>query len=261
MRAGEPAYSPTNPMRISTLLINLDRATDRLQQMDEQLQRLGMSYRRLAAVEGATLAEPIDDYDETGYRIRIGKLTNKNEIGCYLSHLNAMRTLLDSDASHALILEDDALLPDDIHALLEELLEQCEHWDMVRLSSSRIGVYLPVCDLSANRQLVINARVLKNTAGYLINRKGARLCLDCLLPMKRPYDVAIDRDWSIGMRTACVIPFPITSGEQISQIPQAQRARFWRSTTFHLLHLADHIRRRIYRKGIHRRVIRKIRKS
>lgn len=245
-------------MRISTLLINLDRATDRMQQMDEQLRRLCISYRRVAAVDGATLAEPIDDYDEDGYRIRIGKQTNKNEIGCYLSHLNAMRALLDSDASHALILEDDALLPDDIHALLEELLEQGEHWDMIRLSSSRIGVYLPVCDLSANRQLVINTRVLKNTAGYLINRKGARRCLDCLLPMQRPYDVAIDRDWSMGLRTACVIPFPITSGEVAGQIPQAPRARFWRSTTFHLLHLADHIRRRIYRKGVHRRVIRKI---
>lgn len=245
-------------MRISTLLINLDRATDRLQQMDEQLQRLGISYRRVAAVEGATLAEPIDDYDKAGYRIRIGKQTNKNEIGCYFSHINAMRALLDSDASHALILEDDALLPDDIHALLEELLEHGEHWDMVRLSSSRIGVYLPVCDLSADRRLVINTRVLKNTAGYLINRKGAERCLDCLLPMQRPYDVAIDRDWSMGLRTACVIPFPITSGEAASQIPQAPRARFWRSTTFHLLHFADHVRRRIHRKGVHRRVIRKI---
>lgn len=239
-------------MSLTTLLINLDRAPDRLRRMDRQLQALGIDYRRVAAVEGADLREPIREFDAMAYRIRVGKQPNKNEIGCYLSHLHAMRTFLEGDATHALILEDDAVLPGDFKALLDEVLAASAHWDILRLSSSRAGRYLQLRDLAAGRRLVINTRVLKNTAGYLISRLAAQRCLESLLPMRRPYDVALDRDWTMGLRSACVVPFPIESGEVAGQIPQSSRIQLWRMTTFHILHLIDHIRRRLYRRSIHR---------
>lgn len=245
-----------NQTETLTLLINLDRAEKRLKQMEQQLQKHGLDYQRIPAVDAGTLGDEVDEYDDRAYRILIGKQRNNNEIGCYLSHLKAWRRFLESDASHALILEDDACLPEGFKTLLHEAVKIGNDWDLLRLSSSRTGRYLPFKELAGGHRLMINTRVLKNTAGYVINRKAAESCIDHLVPMRRPIDVALDRDWSIGIRTACMVPFPITSGTMPSQIPKAPRRRFWRSTTFHLWHLIDHISRRLYRKSVHRRILR-----
>lgn len=239
-------------MQLTTLVINLDRASDRMREMERQLSGHGIEYRRISAIDGSKLDESVPEYDLMGYRIRIGKLPNMSEIGCYLSHLNAMEALLESEATHALILEDDAVLPDDFNTLLDEVLAERGCWDILRLSSSRKGKYLQIRELTAGRKIAINTRVLKNTAGYIVNRHAAQRCLDSLLPMRRPYDVALDRDWTMGLRTACVVPLPINSGHMPGQIPQSRRTRIWRSTSFHLLHALDHVCRRVYRYLVYR---------
>ncbi len=237
-------------MSFSTYLINLDTAAERLQRMDARLKELGIAYERVSAVIGDQLSEPIGGFNPSGYRIRTGKQTNKREVGCYFSHMEVMRRFLKGDSSHALILEDDAELPDGFAALLDKVMATTDHWDLLRLSSSRKGNYLDICDIDDEHRLSINTKVLKNTAGYMISREGAKRCLEGLLPMCRPYDVALDRDWSLGIRTACVVPLPIGHGEIPSQIPRTDRAPFWRATTFHLFHLLDRIRRSQYRRRI-----------
>ena len=53
-----------------------------------------------------------------------------------------------------------------------------------------------------------------------------------------PYDVALDRDWDYGFRTACIVPFPVKLEVDVpGQIPKARRIWFYRATTFHLFHL------------------------
>ena len=81
-----------------------------------------------------------------------------------------------------------------------------------------------------------------------MNRFAAEKCIQRLLPMKLPYDVALDRDWNLGIRTLCVQPFPITFSNEETQIPKVKRVRFFRSTTFHFFHMVDYLRRIYYRK-------------
>lgn len=233
-----------------TYLINLDTATRRLQRMDEQLRMHQIPYERVSAVIGDELSEPIKNFDAAGYRLRIGKMINKREIGCYFSHIKAMRRFLCSEHSHALILEDDATLREGLCPLLEKVIAGSDQWDLLRLSSSRQGHYLELRQLNELHRLAINTKVLKNTAAYLINRHAAHQCVNGLLPMRRPFDVALDRDWKLDMRTACVIPFPIGHGEIPSQIPPTPRIQPWRATTFHLFHLMDRVTRWRYRKRI-----------
>ena len=237
-------------MKFDTYLINLDRATERLRRMDARLQRLGIPYNRIPAVLGDRLKEPIEGFDETGFRVRTGKQPNKREIGCYFSHLKVMETFLEEGRSHALVLEDDALLPDNLTGVLESALDHADQWDLLRLSSSRTGEFIPVAGLAHGHQLAINTRVLKNTAAYLINRKAAQRCLDCLLPMKMPFDVALDRDWTMDLVSACVRPLPVTLDDVPGQIPKAPRVRWLRATTFHWFHLVDHVRRKNHRRRV-----------
>ncbi len=234
-------------MSFATFLINLDRATERLQRMDGILQRLGIPYSRLPAVLGDLLEEPIANFDELGFRIRTGKHRNKREIGCYFSHLKVMEAFLATDHQHALVLEDDAELPDHFVSLLESAIAASQHWDLLRLSSSREGSYLPLQELGHGHRLVVNTRVLKNTAAYMVNRRAAQRILATLQPMRLPYDVALDRDWTMDIRSACIHPFPVALADVPGQIPKAKRSLLFRATTFHLLHLIDRLRRKRYR--------------
>lgn len=81
-----------------------------------------------------------------------------------LSPLKVMETFLQREASHALVLEDDAVLPSDFVLLLQRALKQENHWDLLRLSSSRKGKFLPITELDSQYRLAINTLVLKNIA-------------------------------------------------------------------------------------------------
>jgi len=229
-------------------VINLQNASRRRENMHADLAVLGIEYTRIEAIHGDDLTEPIEGYDEYQYHVLTGKVTNKRAVGCYLSHIKALREFLASDRAYALILEDDAILPADIMPLFNAVLEQNKHWDMVRLTAEKEGVYLRFASLPGGHELAYNTRVLKNTAAYLVNRHAAQCCVEKMLPMCLPYDVALDRDWDFGFRTACVIPFPVKlKADEPSQIPRSERIRLYRATTFHLFHVLTHIQRRIHR--------------
>lgn len=233
---------------IHAYVINLQDASQRRENMHADLAVLGIDYTRVEAIHGDDLTEPIEGYDEHQYNILTGKVTNKRAVGCYLSHIKALRQFLTSNRAYALILEDDAILPIDVMPLLNAVLEQNKHWDMVRLTAEKEGVYLRFATLPGGHELAYNTRVLKNTAAYLVNRHAAQCCVEKMLPMRLPYDVALDREWDFGFRTACVIPFPVKlKADEPSQIPRAERIRLYRSTTFHLFHYLTHIERRIHR--------------
>ena len=53
-----------------------------------------------------------------------------NEVGCYLSHLRALKAFLDSDAAFGIILEDDAGLSTGYLDLIQRLLGRQHAWDM-----------------------------------------------------------------------------------------------------------------------------------
>lgn len=240
-------------MNFHAYVINLEHATRRWDHMRRQLETLQIPFQRIDGIYGDRLQEPVEGYDERRYHILTGKQTNKREIGCYFSHIKALRTFLQSDRSHALILEDDVTLPENIAGILKSACEHETCWDMLRLTSSRQGEYLPFAEISEGYRLAYNLRVLKNTGAYFVNRHAAQCCVDRMLPMCLPFDVALDREWDYGFRTACIVPLPIRLEEEFpGQIPKAKRIRLLRATTFHLFHLRTRLERRFHRRKYYR---------
>lgn len=234
---------------IHAYIINLDRATERMAHMQSEIERVGIPYTRIEAVYGPDLPEPIEEFDEKRFNILTGKHKNPREVGCFLSHIKVFQAFLASNEPYALVLEDDVKLPDGFKQLLHQAIEQQQHWDLLRLSSSRDGAFIKIAQLDSNHQLAYNTKVLKNTGAYLISRHGAERCLSQLLPMCLPYDVALDRDWDIGIKSACITPFPVQLEDFPTQIiHKAKRIRRYRSTTFHLFHLLTHFQRIKHRK-------------
>lgn len=233
---------------LQTFVINLKDASKRWSHMKMTLDHAGLVYTRVEAVLGKNLKEPINELNERLYNVLTGKHKSYGEIGCYLSHIKALTEFLRSNSDYALILEDDITLPEHLPELINEAIKHSQHWDLLRLSSSRDGQYIKIASMGFDSQLVYNTKVLKNTGAYVINRRAAQACIDKMLPMRLPYDVALDRDWDFGFKTTCIIPFPVACEDFATQINKAKRIRRYRHTTFHLYHLLTHIQRKMYRK-------------
>ena len=165
--------------QLPAYVINLDRRPDRWRAISENLERIGVDARRIAAVDAQQLAERQTREIARGngplFSINLGAAA------CIQGHRKAMVALLESDRPAALILEDDAELAPDTPGLLEST----DWWPagtmVVRLEDGLDKLRLlrrPCGATPTGRRLHRFERWMPGSAGYLVNREGARLALD-----------------------------------------------------------------------------------
>ncbi len=87
----------SNASGILIQVINLERRPDRLARISAELQRAGLGFETQVAVDGQ-----LETHDP--------KFISKDAIGCWKSHLNSMRRIVEARVPFGLILEDDATL-------------------------------------------------------------------------------------------------------------------------------------------------------
>ena len=92
------------------LVLNLVRAPQRLAAMQQKLSALGIAFTRIEGVDGATL--PADELARLTRANRYYKPLRPGEVGCYLGHVQALRSFLATSAEFLLLLEDDACFVD-----------------------------------------------------------------------------------------------------------------------------------------------------
>ena len=121
---------------MKTIIINLQRSTDRRKHVIDQLSRTGWNYSFSQGVDGGDLQfipiienrivqviNPVDhkDYMYDLQRRLNGQTMGRGEIGCYLSHLSIYRQLVDDPVNESyLIMEDDVKLNVDLHVINDE---------------------------------------------------------------------------------------------------------------------------------------------
>ena len=203
-----PAYDRVAGLSLITLVINLDSATERMAHMQAELQRAGLAYRRIPGIDGSRLEPPHKDFCERSFRYLHGRRWAPKELGCYLSHILALQTFLDSEAEYALILEDDVRIDPGILQVLQAALAHRAHWNMLRLSTVNSGKWWPVRQLGSTRLAVCLTRE-KGAGGYLVDRVAAKKMVQKMLPMRLSWDIAFDLEWLIGFRTLGVHPMVI----------------------------------------------------
>ena len=195
---------------LEIFVINLDRSTERMQMMDARLEKLGLRYTRVPAVDGSTVDLAAETMiDAVKYSRAHGKSVVPSEVGCYVSHYNTMKEfLLRSNKKYALVLEDDMLFDDGFMAALESLLKN-ESWDMVKLNGlkSRRG-NVRKARLTERHWLAVNFFPQSKSGAYLINRKAAEAYTAKLMPMFMPFDHEFTKFWKYGLRGFSVLPFP-----------------------------------------------------
>ncbi|MDP3085087.1 MAG: glycosyltransferase family 25 protein [Rubrivivax sp.] len=237
---------------VQTWVINLDRAPQRLQRIAAQLQRVGLSWSRLPAVDARALTPAQQaTLDAAGYRRLHGMEPLAGELGCYLSHVEAMQRLLASGAAAALVLEDDVVVGDSLPAVLNGLMAHPQRWDMVKLSAVHSGTPMTYLDVAPGHRLAVMLSRCTGSSAYLVNRRAAQAYVDGLLPMRLPYDHVFDQGWRFGLQVRMVTPTPCQHDDQtestIGAAPGPSRKFHWtKRLSAHAYRLGNELRRVAY---------------
>lgn len=219
-------------MRTQIFVINLDRSPDRLERISGQLARAGLSFERVPGIDGRTLdltrtdgplARRVDrDYwGKYHHRAMLPA-----EVGCYLSHLNALDMFLAAGGDTALILEDDAEIPNSLGSTLAELLHRREEWDIVKLHARHPGPQIRRRRLGDHGWLTSYITDHAGATAYLLNRQAAARLKAYMLPARLPYDHLFHRSFAHGLRVRGVSPSPIRPSDLHSVIERERGYAF-----------------------------------
>jgi glycosyl transferase, family 25 len=194
-------------------IINMDSAVERWHHVAEAFACTGISFERISGVNGREIHYPIPEFDEALYRTRHGKRPNPGQIGCYLSHIKALRAFVDSHHDFGVICEDDITPVRELRRLLDEAIIYRDVWDILRLSGFHNSHPRCFAELIDGYSLAVNFTRLCGTGAYMVGREAATILIDRLLPMSLPIDHALDREWAYGLRSASIFPLPVDQVE------------------------------------------------
>ncbi len=225
-----------------TYIINMDEARERWQFVQKAYSETGLSYSRVSAVIGRQFPLPHPSYDEERYRLCHGQRTNPGQLGCYMSHLKCLRLFLESGDEYAMIAEDDSKPVRDVSRVIDAALKYEGCWDILRVCGFHNPHPKPFVDLVGEYKLAICFTRLCGTGAYVVSRHAADVLLQKLVPMFLPIDHALDREWAYGLRSAAVIPLPVSQVEHpfTTQIPATKNyklpaiQRYWSVFPFRL---------------------------
>jgi glycosyl transferase family 25 len=178
---------------MKAFVINLKRNPERRAFMAEQLTRLGIEYEFFEAVVGAERCGDPRWNDPERSRREISRELRPGEVGCALSHAAVYREIAERGLPWALVLEDDAILHEDVPSVLRALeggglrqgdivfLERC---DYVLPGSSRrlLGRY------RIARPVLVKVGSVAQAAGYVVTLEAARRMRDRNVPAHLPAD-------------------------------------------------------------------------
>lgn len=161
---------------ISIYTINLKKNTERRERILQQADSIGVSINFIDAVVGVDLDEKyIDSLSEKSSHF-ISRTLSKGEIGCYLSHIKAIKKFILSNDDFAIITEDDIIFNNSFISFYKQMSELRVHnifFDIILLGyRNGYGSFWGRSKISEYELL----RFSDNGYGahaYLISRNGA----------------------------------------------------------------------------------------
>jgi len=107
-------------INIPIYLVSLEQDTKRREELKKRFKNFYNKFIHIKATDGRKLSAK-EYYDQTiDYFIKRNKIMSPSELGCTLSHINALEEFMKTDSYYALILEDDVIGNDkDIEKIFE----------------------------------------------------------------------------------------------------------------------------------------------
>lgn len=121
---------------MNIIVISLERAKERREAIKSQLASLKLDAIIMDAIDGQNLSDEQKNkklHLEGGYRY--GELFKPGEIGCTMSHINALKIAKENQWSYVIVLEDDIVLAEDFQKRIKFLFKILpSDWEHIYLS-------------------------------------------------------------------------------------------------------------------------------
>ena len=210
---------------IPAFVINLDRDIERLQDISSALTRLGVPYERIPAINAKDRMTLIRRVIRRDFHFAPANRPMKaGEIGCYLSHVAALKRIVRKNLSMAIIFEDDAAFDERFPQFYKhDLARFLTKSDIVKFEgihyahTSKSGVSLIKGEAA---QLVVPLKPALGSAAYAVTRKGAIELIKALSVTDRPLYIYLDVAWRYADVADAVSPDHrrYVASEQVAEI-------------------------------------------
>lgn len=219
-------------------VINLKSSTQRLDRIAAGLERAGLAFERVEAVDGRDKAAgEFKEYEANEAARFTGRELNGAEVGCFLSHLRAARSFLATGAALGVVLEDDAEIATDFPEFLERFAAYAggpgrEPWHVVNMGANRMRLSSRICSLG--RYELRRAHLFPvTTTGLLWSREGAEAFIAEGSRVFAPVDRLFRHLFTRSGRGLVLSPSPVRATGAQSQICAARnRRQFARSRLY-----------------------------
>ncbi|BFM13736.1 hypothetical protein R50072_38890 [Simiduia litorea] len=191
-------------------IITLHPDGDGVQRLLENLSAQGIEAELFPGVDGRH-AMPALDADEfldvQKSRLRhLCDMTN-SEVGCYLSHLRAIKKAYALGCEKLCLLEDDVEVEPEFGRALREINTFTEDFEFVRLMALRVRKRKIVRDmLQGSHRLTRPERGVLGAQGYVVNRNAMAKIIQHASNIFEPIDKVYDHYWEFGLHQYCVEP-------------------------------------------------------
>uniref|UniRef100_A0A8C9ZQH3 procollagen galactosyltransferase n=1 Tax=Sander lucioperca TaxID=283035 RepID=A0A8C9ZQH3_SANLU len=177
-------------------MINLQRRTDRRERMLRALYKQEIACKVIAAVDGKAMniseVQAMGIHMLPGYSDPYhGRPLTKGELGCFLSHYNVWKEIVERRLDTSLVIEDDLrfeiFFKRRLMNLMREVKDEGLDWDLIYIGRKRMQVDHPEKAVP-NIRNIVEADYSYWTLGYMISLQGAEKLLKAE-PLKRilPY--------------------------------------------------------------------------
>jgi glycosyl transferase family 25 len=188
-------------------VLSMARSVKRRAVVMKQASDLGLSNAEvIPAVDGRTLDLDLMRSQGTLHRGNHLKCDlTAGEVGCYLSHVSAWKTLLERKLETALICEDDIVWRPDANTIVDHFMAEVPaDWDVIYLySNAQVGS--GKLNDPGRKQLSTYVWQGYNECGgavcYAITNRGARFLMDNAFPIKHAVDGVTN--WLTGWWKEC----------------------------------------------------------
>lgn len=195
---------------MNIFVINLKSDISRRKSIQNQADRLGLDIEFIDAVIGNNISDKI--LFEYIYDYPNCKLT-KGEVGCAFSHLLIYKKIINENIAHALILEDDAIIGDNINLALNEiaLIDQYKKPNIYLLSKP--NSYIENRTLKSINFDIHPIQDACGAHGYIINNLAARKMIQRMNPLKWECDMWGEFRFQNIVNVFCILPTIIHDGD------------------------------------------------
>lgn len=167
-------------MTIPIVVVNMDKSTDRLEKISNNMRSIGLDFTRFRGINGKELSEE-EVEAVTDFTCR-NLLCSRSVIGCALSHITIWKNFIKGDYGSADILcvmEDDISVLDgfpkflnDIHTIREKI-----DFDIIRVNGA-VGTITGTRVSIDDYTFIENPMFPLSTTCYIITKNGAEKALD-----------------------------------------------------------------------------------